>query len=411
MANQFINSDLLSKEAAVEFRLANTFFATANRKYEGMFSDNTYDPGKSVDIRLDNQYLVKRGDTVTAGDVKETYEALPLQELYSVPVTYSTTDLSTELRANSWKERVFYPAVRNLVGDVNKDLALLAATQTYIHSGVPGTPINTFAAIDLDGTILFERGISPAQPWYYAINPRDGSALKAALQNAFNTTLNKEISLRSELGRLSYFDMMMDQSIAVHTPYTGGVMTATSIQVNADVTSGSTIVLKGLTADITGIFEAGDTLEITGVQSVNRTTRATTGQDMQFVVTADADSVGAVATVLVYPEIITDVDNPNRNVTGKIPEDGVVKVNGVDGTVVQVAHKVNLAYSINALHLVTPPLAPLDSPDSTVFKDPTSGLSLRVSKTATVLANTNTMRIDLLAGYRWIGSQVVRHMS
>lgn len=412
MANTFINSTLLSKEAAVEFELANTFFATANRKYETMYTDATYDAGDTINLRLDNQFLVKRGDTVTAGDLKETSVPLTLQELYSVPVTYSTTDLSTKLRMNTWMDRVFRPAVRSLVADINKDIAAAAETSLYIHEGTPGTSISTFAAVDAVGATMDERGISPAQPWYMTLNPRDASSLKSSLQNAFNTTLNTEISLRSQLGHLSYFDMYTDQSIAVHEPYTGGVMTSSSIQVNADVSSGSTIVLKGLTPSITGIFKAGDVIQITGVQSVNRVTRVSTGQDMQFRITADADSTaGGLATVTVDPVIISDVNNPNRNVTGVVPEDGVVTVNGVDGTVTQVAHKVNIAYSMNALYCVTPPLAKLDTPESSVFKDTKSGLSLRVSKDATILSNTNTLRIDVLVGYLWIGSQAVRFMS
>lgn len=411
MANTLINSTLLSKEAAVEFRLNNTFLATANRKYDTMYSDSTYDAGATVNIRLDNQFIVKRGETVTASDIKETNDTITLQPLYSVPVTYTTTDLSTKLRVN-WTERVFKPAVRALAAEVNKDIAAAAATDLYIHNGTPGTPISTFATVDGVGATMEERGISPAQPWYMTLGPRDSSSLKSSLQNAFNTTLNTEISLRSRLGRLSYFDMFTDQSIATHIPYTAGVMTATSIQVNADVTSGDTIVLKGLTVSITGIFKAGDVIQIAGVESVNRVNRVSTGQDMQFVVTADADSTaGGLATLTVSPSIISDVADPNRNVTGTVLEDSVVLVNGVDGTVVQVNHKANVGYNENGLYVVTPRLARLDTPESSVFNDSESGLSLRVSKSAEILENKNVLRIDLLAGYKWMPQSSVRLMS
>lgn len=411
MANTLINSTLLSKKAAVEFQLNNTFLATANRKYDTMYSDSTYDSGATVNIRLDNQFIVKRGETVTASDIKETNDTITLQDLYSIPVTYTTTDLTTTLRIN-WEERVFKPAVRALAAEVNKDIAAAAATDLYIHNGTPGTAISSFATVDAVGATMVERGISPAQPWYMTLNPRDASSLKSSLQNAFNTTLNTEISLRSRLGRLSYFDMMTDQSIATHTPYTAGVMTGSSIQVNADVTSGSTIVLKGLSTSITGIFKAGDVLQISGVQSVNRVNRVSTGQDMQFVVTADADSTaGGLATVTVSPSIISDTTDPNRNVTGTVLEDATVLVNGVDGTSAQVAHKANVAYNENGLYVVTPRLAKLDTPESNVFNDPESGLSLRVSKSAEILDNKNVLRIDLLCGYKWMPQSAVRLMS
>lgn len=407
MANTFINSTLLSKAAAVEFELNNTFIATANRKFEGLFTDQTYDSGDTVNIRLDNQYLVKRGDTVTAGDVKETSLPLTLQELYSVPVEYSTVDLSTKLRRNSWMDRVFKPAVRALVSDVNKDVAALAETQTYIHSGLPGTSIATFAAVDINGAILIERGVLDTQDWYTTLNPRDSSTLKSALQNSFNTTLNSQISLKSQMGRLSYFDMFTDQSIAVHTPSSDAIG---SPVVKATVTSGSVITVTGLTASKTGIVKAGDVISIADVQSVNRVTRQSTGQDMQFVALADANSDSSGDTsITVSPEIITDVTSPNRNVTGSVLINSVMTFNGTNAT--RLAHKINLAYTASALTIVTPPLAPLDAPESSVFKDKKTGLSLRVSKTAEVLNNKNILRIDLLTGYRWFPSQVVRFMS
>lgn len=407
MANTFINSTLLSKEAAVEFELNNTFLSTANRKFDGLFTDQTYDAGDTVNLRLDNQYLVKRGDTVTSGDVVESSLPLTLQQLYSVPVEYSTVDLSTKLRANTWMDRVFRPAVRNLCSEVNKDIAALAETQTYIHAGTPGTAVATFAAIDQLGARLLERGVMPNQDWYCTLNPSDASSLKSALQNSFNTTLNTEISLRSQLGRLSYFDMYTDQSIAVHTPDTTSIGTPV---VNGAVSSGSIINMSGLTPSTTGIVKAGDVISIAGVQSVNRVTRQSTGQDMQFVVTADANSdVSGDIEVHVSPAIISDTANPRRNVTNAVPNAAAITFNGTNAA--RAAHKVNLAYTASALNVVTPPLAPLDAPESSVFKDTKSGLSLRVSKTSEVLNNKNILRIDLLTGYRWMPSQVVRLMS
>lgn len=407
MANTYINSTLLSKEAAVEFELNNTFIATANRKFDGLYTDQTYDPGNTVNIRLDNQFIVKRGDTVTAGDIKETSLPLTLQELYSVPVTYTTTDLSTELRRNTWMDRVFRPAVRSLVSDVNKDIAALAETQTYIHSGTPATAIATFAAVDINGAILIERGVQDTQDWYTTLNPRDSSTLKSALQNSFNTTLNSQISLKSQMGNLSYFDMFVDQSIAVHTPSTDAIGAPV---VKADVTSGTTLTISGLTASKTGIIKAGDVISIAGTQSVNRVTRQSTGQDIQYVITADANSDSSGdASVTIFPEVITDTTNPNRNVTNKLTLGEVITFNGTNAA--RNPHKINLAYTASALSVVTPPLAPLDTPESTVFKDTKTGLSLRVSKSAEILDNKNVLRLDLLTGYRWFPSQVVRFMS
>jgi len=415
MANTLINSTLLSKQAAAYFKLNNTFIATANRQYDGMFSDNTYDAGQTINIRLDNQHIVQRGDAVTASDIKETYLPLTLQDLYTVYVNYSTVDLSTTLRYNTWKERVLLPAVQNIIADINKDIAAAAANSIYLTTGTPGSSINTFAEVDIAGAILAEQGVDQGKDWFFAINHRDGSALKTALQNSFNTTLNKEISFGSRMGKLSYFDFYYDQSIARHQSYTGDYGTPV---VNGAVSSGNSIVASGFTGSITGILKQGDVIEITHdtlqPYFVNRVNKVNTGQYAQFVVTADADSsAGGAVTIPVSPTINIDTSDPNQNLSGAIPDGATITVirkgtvaDGLDGL-----QNVNLAYSSSGLYAVCPPLEKLDGQDSSTFTDPETGWSLRVSKGSDIANNVNQLRIDVLCGYLWIPSQAVRVVS
>lgn len=407
MANTLITSTLLSKEAAAHFRLNNTFYGTANHNYDGMFTDRTYDAGDTVNIRLRNFGKVKRGNTVTAADIVETSLPLTLQQLYSYPVTYTTDDLSTKLRANTWMDRVFYPGVDALIAEINKDIAVNAALTTYNWAGTVGTPVNSFAAVDIISAQMDEMAI-PMYDRYMALTPSNSSALKSSLQNAFNQTLNTEISLQSKLGHLSTFDMFSEQLISTHTAYAGAIGTPV---VNGAVTSGNTIVLSGLTASITGIFKAGDVIEISDVYKVDPIAKSNTGRLMQFVITADADSdAGGACTILVSPTIIGDSTNPNQNIVN-IPAVATNEIpNGA--TVTRPAtHKANIAYTQESLYMVMPPLAKMDSPESDTFKDPQSGISIRVSKSSEILDNKNVMRMDVLCGFLWIPSHTWRIIS
>lgn len=407
MANTLITSTLLSKEAAAHFRLNNTFYGTANHNYDGMFTDRTYDAGDTVNIRLRNFGKVKRGNTVTAADIVETSLPLTLQQLYSYPVTYTTDDLSTKLRANTWMDRVFYPGVDALIAEINKDIAVNAALTTYNWAGTVGTPVNSFAAVDIISAQMDEMAI-PMYDRYMALTPSNSSALKSSLQNAFNQTLNTEISLQSKLGHLSTFDMFSEQLIATHTAYAGAIGTPV---VNGAVTSGNTIVLSGLTASITGIFKAGDVIEISDVYKVDPIAKSNTGRLMQFVITADADSdAGGACTILVSPTIIGDSTNPNQNIVN-VPAVATNEIpNGA--TVTRPAtHKANIAYTQESLYMVMPPLAKMDSPESDTFKDPQSGISIRVSKSSEILDNKNVMRMDVLCGFLWIPSHTWRIIS
>jgi len=415
MPNTLITSTLLSKQMAATFKLNNTFIATANRQYDGMFSNNTYDAGQVVNIRLDNQHIVQRGDSVTAKDIKETYLPLTLQQLFTVYINYSTVDLSTKLRYDTWKDRVLNPAVHNIISDINKEIAADAANSAYYTVGTPGTAINTFAEVDLAGAVMAEQGIDKSKNWYFAINHRDSSALKSSLQNSFNKTLNQDISFGSRMGKLSYFDFYEDQSIAKHQSYTGDYGAPL---VNGDVTSGNTIVADGFTASITGILKKGDVIEITHPTLqpyfVNRVNKVNTGQYAQFVVTADADSsAGGAVTILVNPTINIDVNDPNRNLSGKIPDGATITVirkgtvaDGLDGL-----QNVNLAYPSCGLYAVCPPLQEFDGMDSSTTTDPDTGWSVRVSKCGQIAENLNSLRLDVLCGWVWIPSQVVRVVS
>ena len=406
MANELTTSELLSREAAARFRLNNSFFATASNKYDGMFTDRTYESGQSVNIRLKNFGKVQRGDTVTVVDVLERFQTLTLKPLYSYPVAFTTTDLTTDMRVD-WLDRVFYPGVDALVSNINRDIALEALSVSYNWTGNAGTYVNSFGAVDTVSAQMDEMAI-PMYKRYMCLNPANSSALKISLQNAFNQTLNTGISLQSKLGHLSTFDMFSEQLIPTHTAYAGALGTPI---VNGPVTSGNTIVLSGLTASITGIFKAGDVIEIDDVYKVDPIAKSDTGRKMQFVITADADSdIGGACTILVSPTIIGDSTNPNQNIVNRPP---LVTNEVPNGAAITrpATHKANFAYTEESLYIVTPPLAQMRTPNSYTHTDKETGISVRVSEIADVLNNKNIMRIDVLTGFTWIPTHLWRVIS
>jgi hypothetical protein len=152
--------------------------------------------------------------------------------------------------------------------------------------------------------------------------------------------------------------------------------------------------MDGATDTITNYFVVGDLISISGVQSVNPVGRASTGQDMQFVVTANASSDGGGnLTVSVAPVIISDTQNPNRNVSNPVPDNAPVTMIG--------SHNVNVAYPSRGIDIVCPPLYKLQVPYASVAVDPETGLSLAVTQTGDILGYQNYMRIDLLCGFSW----------
>jgi len=162
--------------------------------------------------------------------------------------------------------------------------------------------------------------------------------------------------------------------------------------------------MDGATISITNYFLPGDVISIAGVTSVNPLGRQSTGQNMQFVVTAPASSSGGGAlTVSVNPTIVSDTSSPLQNVSNAIPDDAVV-------TMVP-SYNVNVAYPARGLDIVCPPLYKLQVPFSSVAIDPETGLSLAVTQSGDILGYQNLMRIDILCGFKWHPQYAVKLLS
>jgi hypothetical protein len=403
MSNQFITTDLVSNTALAMFANNSPFVMTASRIYQDDFVSSGYKIGDNLQVRRQNHFIVGDGSTATPQDIIETVENITVSHQYHALIAYTIQDLS--LRIEDFSRIFIAPAIQEIITQMEKDIASQAEQQLYFYTGTPGTPINSFTTVDLAGAKLLEQGVNIAQNAYMAITVRDGSSLKGALLNNFTPVFNENIVKNSAIGHMSYFDIFQSQNIKRHTAGAGPrLYSSDTLLVNGAVSSGSTIAMDGATISITDYFVVGDVFSIAGVESVNPVGRASTGQDMQFVVTANAssDSSGNV-TVSVQPTIISDTSNPNRNVSNPIPNNAVVTM--------ITSHNVNVAYPERGLDIVCPPLYKLQVPYASVAVDPESGLSLAVTQTGDILGYQNYMRIDLLCGFSWHPQYSVRVLS
>jgi hypothetical protein len=278
---------------------------------------------------------------------------------------------------------------------MEKDIGSAAEMDLNFFTGTAGVAINSFTTVDMAGAKLLEQGVNIASDAYLAMTVRDGSSLKGALLNNFTPVFNEDIVRSSAIGHLSYFDIFQSQNIKRHIAGAGPRLHASDpLILNGAVASGNTIVMDGATSGVTDYFVVGDVFSLAGVQSVNPVGRASTGQDMQFVVQANASTDGGGnITVQVLPVIISDVANPNRNVSNPLPDNAPVTM--------VTTYNCNVAYPSRGLDIVCPPLYKLQVPYASVAVDPETGLSLAVTQTGDILGYQNYMRIDLLCGFKW----------
>jgi len=403
MANQFITTQLVSNTALAMFANNSPFVMTGSRIYQDDFQNSGYKIGDTLQVRRQNNFIVGDGSTAVPQDIIETVENITVAHQYHALIAYTVQDLT--LRIEDFSRMFIQPAIQNIITQMERDICADAEQELYFFQGNAGSPINSFATVDLAGAKLLEQGVNIASDAYLAMTVRDGSSLKSALLNNFTPVFNEEIVRQSAIGHLSYFDMFQSQNIVKHTAGAGPTLhPGDTLTVNGAVASGNTIILAGATAGVTNYFLPGDLISIAGVHSVNPLSRQSTGQNMQFVITAAANSSGGGAvTITVSPSIISSTSSPLQNVDVAIP-------NGAAVTVVP-SYNVNVAYPARALDIVCPPLYKLQVPYASVAVDPETGLSLAVTQTGDILGYQNLMRIDILCGFKWHPQYAVKLLS
>jgi hypothetical protein len=396
MPNQFITTQLVSNTALAMFANNAPFVMTGSRIYQDDFQSSGYKIGDTLQVRRQNNFIVGDGSTAVPQDIIETVENITIAHQYHALISYTVQDLT--LRIEDFSRMFIQPAIQNIISQMEQDICRAAEQELYFFSGVAGTPINSFTTVDLAGAKLLEMGVNISSDAYLAMSVRDGSSLKGALLNQFTPVFNEDIVRQSAIGHLSYFDVFQSQNIVRHQAGAGPTLTPGDVLlVNGAVASGNTIILSGANgggAAVPNYFLAGDLISISGVSCVNPLSRQSTGQDMQFVITANASSlIGGAVTITVAPTIISSTTSPLQNVSNAIP-------NGATVTVVP-SYNVNVAYPARALDIVCPPLYKLQVPYASVAVDPETGLSLAVTQTGDILGYQNFMRLDILCGFKW----------
>ncbi len=403
MANQFITTDLVSNTALAMFANNAPFVMTASRIYQDDFISSGYKIGDTLQVRRQNHFIVGDGSVATPQSIIETVETIAVNHQYNALIAYTIQDLS--LRIEDFSRIFIAPAIQEIITQMEKDIGSAAEQELNFFTGTAGVAINSFTTVDTAGAKLLEQGVNIASDAYMAMTVRDGSSLKGALLNNFTPVFNEDIVRSSAIGHLSYFDIFQSQNIKRHTAGAGPRLHSGDVLlVNGAVASGNVIVMDGATPGIANYFVVGDVFSIAGVDSVNPVGRGDTGQNMQWVVTANASSdVAGNLVVLVSPSIISDSSNPNQNVSNVVPDNAPVTMVG--------SHNVNVAYPARALDIVCPPLYKLQVPYASVAVDPETGLSLAVTQTGDILGYQNYMRLDLLCGFLWHAQYAVRVLS
>lgn len=387
-SNEILTTSVILPKVLAEFSNKLHLLATANRATEQDFTQRAYRFGDTINLRQRNRSIDQNGQILSPQGITELPEPLTISYWPGRYIEFTSFDLS--LKVDQFFERYMQPHVNSLANQCERLIAQGAALQLSNFVGSSSTPLNTFAAVDAARVRMLQRGVIDGYDAMMIMNPVDGGALRAALQNSFNVPLNTEISQHGALGRLGAFDIYDSQNLATQVAGSPG---AGPITTTAIVASGNVIPMTGF-PNSTLVFRAGDVFSVAGVKKINYGNNSSYGVDMSFVVLSDVTSTNTgTANVPVSPTIISDPANQMRNVSNPIPSGAVVTTIG--------SHNVNIAYTKNSLDIAMPKLDRLMVTDSSVQSDPDLHIALRLSIQGDIKSSVNGYRLDTLLGFRW----------
>lgn len=394
---------MITKESLRELKNQLGFAAGVNRQYDSRFANSGAKIGDTINIRKPVRFSVTSGAALDVQDIDDQSVALTLDTQEHVAFQFSSKELT--LNVDQFRERYIKPAITALANKIDYTGLGLAQTAVYNSVGTPGTqPASQALALQYAlgaGRKLDENGCPRDDMRSFCLAPSSEASMVQYLSGLYND--QGKVSEQYRKGRLGNktlgFDWVMDQNVRSHT--TGAVDGTPLVKTTISSQGATSIAVDGIsTASITGAYKAGDVIQIADVYAVNPQSKQSTGQLMDFVVTADADaSSNEIAALSLSPAIYSTGNYQN---VSKLPEDGdAITLFGHATNYTSKTGPVNVAYHKDAFVLG---MADLEIPGGVDMAaratDPDAGLSLRIVRDYDINNDRIVARVDVCYGWK-----------
>lgn len=297
MANSFLTNQIVTYDALDVLENTDNALLKINSAYSDQFRFGGAVLGQTLSIRKPPRYLGRLGQAVNIEGVTETYVPLTLSFQRGVDTQVSSQDLT--LSIDDYRDRVLKPQIVRLNNLIDQDVCNLAqGLNNFV--GVPGTTPSALLTYLNAGVKLDNMACPMDGERYIFMNPRAQAATVDALKALFQSS--SEIASQYKtgvMGTAAGFDWAMDQNIYVHTV---GTLAGTPTVTTAPVSGASSIVTGSWTSTT---LNAGDIISFIStsvpVNGVNPQSYQSTGEAMQFVVTATVSDSGGAITIPFAP--------------------------------------------------------------------------------------------------------------
>jgi len=379
MANSILSPTAVTREALRILHQKCNFIGAINRQYDDSFAKSGAKIGDKLKIRLPNQYTVRTGAALSAQDTDESSAGrtveLQVATQKGVDMNFSSAELSLSL--DDFSKRVLEPAISVLAAAIEADALSM---RREIHQQVNNTGQAISFAKLLAGRKRLEDSLCP---------PADNAELIDALKGLFHDDAGLSKQYREgSMGRAAGFDFYENTHLTSQ-PRGAGV----NYVVNGAGQTGSSLVVK----TGTGALNAGEVIEIAGVNAVHPETKVDTGVRQQFVVTAPY--VGGGGTVQISPAIV--VSGAGQNVTGSPAADAGITIHGTANT----PYGQSLLFHEDAFTFATADLVMPNGVDWAA-REVFDGISMRIVRQYDINADRFPTRLDVMYGFKTLRPQL-----
>lgn len=374
---------------------ATKFVGAITKKLSDDFMVEGAKVGATVSVRLPGRFVTTKGQALQQQALIDVTVPITITDQANIAFGYSS--FSNALEIQDVEERYVNPAAYQLANTLDADGLARVYQDVFSVEGTPGTVPNANSTY-LNAAARLTNFACPAGPRKAIIN----SLMRASIANAnlalFNPT--KQISTLWEEAMFSGAALSWDQwfeDVNVF-PHTVGALGGSPV-VNGASQTGSSLVINGATASVTGWAKKGDVFTVgtgaNGSFAVNPQNYRSTTQLQQFVVTADASSDGSGnVTLSIYPPIVT---------SGAYQTVTQAPVNGQALTFVGAANTVTpqgLGFHPSAFVFASADLPEPNQGKCKRVRMPGIGMALRYWQASDIMTDQHPCRLDVIYGFK-----------
>jgi hypothetical protein len=184
MANTILTPTAVTREALRILHQKLRFIPETDLQYDDQYAQTGAKIGTDLKIRTPNQYVIRKGASLSAQDTVESSTTLTVASQYGVDLNFTSVDLTLSL--DDFGKRILDPAMAVLAANIESDALSILYKDVYNTVTSPGNSA-TFNNV-LSARKLLVDNLAPSGEWTVNLQTQDNLDLVDALKGLFQSS-------------------------------------------------------------------------------------------------------------------------------------------------------------------------------------------------------------------------------